>query len=236
MSSNGIADYCDTECRLLAKMVEKFRTMCLECEKIILEKTGRPIKLWDVRAPEGAGRLAARMHETAGTPQRLRCRWDRNTRKAVLSARQGVTYLPKRDPEFAAMINWAYYGGRFEISRVGLIKASTSEPGLKIYNYDLNSAYPAGMLHLPCPICTTWHELPIGERPPRGSLYLAEIVFDHPKTAICCAFPSVLKTGSCAGLIRGAVLIGRWKSTRLSNTWERRCIYAGMDRKEMLRP
>lgn len=162
---------------------------------ISLEKTRRAIKLWDAKHPEGAGRLAARMHETAGTPQRRRYRWDRNAQKAVLSEKRGVTYLPERDLAFAAMVNWAYYGGRFEISRVGLIKASTSELGLKIYNYDINSAYPAGMLHLPCPICTTWRELPAAEKPPRGSLYLAEIVFDHPKTAIWCSFPVRTKSG-----------------------------------------
>jgi hypothetical protein len=37
----------------------------------------------------------------------------------------------------------AYFGGRFEVSRVGCINQ-------KVYEYDIQSAYPTAMLHLPC--------------------------------------------------------------------------------------
>ncbi len=41
------------------------------------------------------------------------------------------------------LANMAYYGGRFEITRTGLL----DQP---VYEYDIGSAYPDGMRYLPC--------------------------------------------------------------------------------------
>lgn len=47
--------------------------------------------------------------------------------------------------------NMAYYGGRFEITRTGLIRE-------KVYEYDIRSAYPAAMRSLPCLHHGEWKE------------------------------------------------------------------------------
>jgi len=72
----------------------------------------------------GAGKLAAALHTTHKTPRR---------KELELIVQ----------PEVEALANMAYYGGRFEISRVGYIKQ-------KVYEYDIRSAYPDAMRRLPC--------------------------------------------------------------------------------------
>jgi hypothetical protein len=68
----GIMDYCDTECMLLAKMMMKFRKVCLKCEAIVNAKFAalweRELALWSRKSPEGAGSLASEMHRSMGTP------------------------------------------------------------------------------------------------------------------------------------------------------------------------
>lgn len=49
----------------------------------------------------------------------------------------------------------AYFGGRFEVSRVGHINQT-------VYEYDIQSAYPTAMLSLPCFCDGKWHN--IGQR------------------------------------------------------------------------
>jgi hypothetical protein len=78
----------------------------------------------------GAGALAGALHKKNGTP-----------RRAELEA-----ILPQGLIEFADM---AYYGGRFEISRVGKIKGP-------VWEYDIRSAYPAAMHDLPCLLHGRW--------------------------------------------------------------------------------
>jgi hypothetical protein len=107
-----IMNYNVKECRLLATMMGKFRDSTRECESELLKIfPERQIKLWPSR-PSGAGYMAARMHETAGTPKRPRDR----------PAKIPSSYLPERPPELEAAANHAYYGGRFEISRTGEIR------------------------------------------------------------------------------------------------------------------
>jgi hypothetical protein len=85
---------------------------------------------------------------------------------------------PERDPQFEIAANAAYYGGRFETSAIGPI------PG-PIHQYDLRSAYPAAMLHLPCPLHTRWEHRPRAKRLPDGGLYLAKVSFAHPDVPWC---------------------------------------------------
>jgi len=182
----GIIDYCETECRLLAAMMDKLRATCLDGEVALEEKTGQALKLWP-KDPQGAGTMAARLHKSAKTPQRRRYRIDYRTGEARPVNAKGVIYMPEHDPDFMSYAKWGYYGGRFEVSRAGLLGT--------VYNYDINSAYPANMVGLPCPLCTKWRELPKGTEPPPGVRYLAEVVFDHPDDAVWCGLPVRMKDG-----------------------------------------
>lgn len=51
--------------------------------------------------------------------------------------------------EMRRAVHSAFFGGRFECSRIGPI------PG-PVYNYDISSAYPYHILHLPCLACGSW--------------------------------------------------------------------------------
>ena len=85
---------------------------------------------------------------------------------------------PPRDEDFELAANHGYYGGRFEVSRIGLI------PG-PVYQYDLRSAYPAAMRFLPCPLHTHWTHRSIARSLPTNKLYLARVVFEHPDGPWC---------------------------------------------------
>lgn len=82
------------------------------------------------RSWSGAGKLAAALHAKHNTPKGSVC----------------AQTVPV---EVEAMANMAYYGGRFEISRVGAINQ-------KVYEYDIRSAYPAAMRDLPCLLHGRW--------------------------------------------------------------------------------
>lgn len=71
---------------------------------------------------EGAGWLATRMYDLHNNPKRK------------------DTVLPD---DIAPLADQAYYGGRFEVLRLGRIPR-------RIYDYDINSAYPSNMAELPC--------------------------------------------------------------------------------------
>jgi len=70
----------------------------------------------------GAGKIAKALHASNRTPK-----------MADLD-------IP---PEAADMASMAYYGGRFEVTRIGLINQ-------QVHEYDIRSAYPSAMLSLPC--------------------------------------------------------------------------------------
>lgn len=81
------------------------------------------------RTWNGAGKLASALHALHHTP-----------RKSDLGD------IPSGVGDYA---NMAYYGGRFEITRVGQINQ-------KVYEYDICSAYPDAMRYLPCLSHGTW--------------------------------------------------------------------------------
>lgn len=109
----------------------------------------------------GAGWISGALHDMHKSPKRIE-----ETRP------QGLNISARR----------AYYGGRFEVTRVGHIAGP-------VYEYDINSAYPRAMLDLPCPHHTQWQEFFPGERPPAGSIYVAEITFAHKRGVPLCGFP-----------------------------------------------
>jgi hypothetical protein len=85
---------------------------------------------------------------------------------------------PERDRQFEAAANLAYYGGRFETSRIGQIPET-------VYQYDLRSAYPAAMHHLPCPLHTRWEHKPHARHLPENGIHLAKVSFSHPDDPWC---------------------------------------------------
>lgn len=82
--------------------------------------------------------------------------------------------IPKRkeyglDPEFLDYANSAYYGGRFELFKTGVVR--------NVHEYDINSAYPYAMQSLPCLLHGAWNK---GTGcPDRRSLYVAFVRFEN---------------------------------------------------------
>jgi hypothetical protein len=185
MLDDETIEYCQLECKLLAELMTKFRNTMLTAERRYFADTGNKLRLWSDN-PYGAGSIAQEMFASARVPKRPRPdKHPQNIDTAV--------YSPLRPRAFNNMLVMAYYGGRFEISRTGHI------PG-PIYEYDIHSAYPAAMAHLPCPLHTQWAFSE--ERPPTGSLYVGLIEFGHPSNSWC-GFPWRTKQGGLLFPING---------------------------------
>lgn len=103
----------------------------------------------------GAGWLSARLHAKHGTPKRETL---------------------KRVAPLEAMAIRSYYGGRFEITTVGKVNGT-------IYEYDLNSAYPAAMLELPCSLHANWKRFR-GDAAPKGATFVAQVSFNHEASSM----------------------------------------------------
>lgn len=140
-------------------IAQEERDYCrLECEYLaeLMERLRKYCEVAAIRPRtwNGAGKLASALHKREGTP-----RADGPQLRA----------LPPGVQDFA---NMAYYGGRFEITRTGMI----DQP---VYEHDIRSAYPDGMRLLPCLEHGRW-------RAARGSdfdgarLYVASVKFNHP--------------------------------------------------------
>lgn len=82
--------------------------------------------------------------------------------------------------EAMSMARDAYYGGRFEITAVGSIRR-------KIYQYDINSAYPATIRALPCLVHGGWKRSQ--DTTPRRSLYVARVDFSHKASTFLGTLP-----------------------------------------------
>lgn len=103
------------------------------------------------RTWSGAGKLAAALHKQRNTPTRDEC---------ALWVGDHVDHLA----------NMAYYGGRFEITRTGMI----SEP---VYEYDIRSAYPDAMRSLPCLRHGEWRRANAKELKTTDKLFVAPVNF-----------------------------------------------------------
>jgi hypothetical protein len=159
-----IQRYCETECRLLAAIMTQFRQAC---EEPNLPVAMRPSKY------RGAGYVAARMLQSRKFPPRKP-----NKRSPKQEIQRPLS------PEMEEVARGAYYSGHFEISRTGYI-------GEHIFFYDCNSAYPAKLQHLPCPVHTQWRSVGC----PTNSLFAAELLFQHPADSIWCGFPFRTENG-----------------------------------------
>lgn len=118
----------------------------------------------------GSGKLAAYLHNANHTI----------TRAALLDK------LPVSLMNFAQD---AYYGGRFEVTRVGDIPACVEA--------DINSAYPDAMRSLPCLEHGTWQRVtPLWLRnAPPDALFVADVTFRHPDDIPLCGLPIRHKAG-----------------------------------------
>lgn len=149
----------------------------LECDLLarVMEKFREYAKEADIvpRSWNGAGKLAKKMHHDHGTPERK----DLNVSN-----------------EAAAFFNYAYYGGRFEITRTGLIEGD-------VFEYDICSAYPAAMRGLPCVFHGEWRPLSKSELKnlPKNRIYVCNGDFcstaDNDRFGRINAFPVRTKTG-----------------------------------------
>ena len=193
--TDEIKEYCTLECRLLAMLMEKFRETCTE--------VGIRPREWS-----GAGELAAALFKKHGIPKRPLTPGERAAHQTSASPRRR-----ERDPQFEIAANSAYYGGRFEISRLGFLKGP-------IYEYDIHSAYPAQMRNLPCPLHTRWEHKPRAGRLPQGEIYLAKVCFNHPD-GLWCGLPFRGKGGGLYWPRQGT---GWYWSNEIETV--RRCLHA----------
>ena len=133
----------------------------------------------------GAGWLAAALLEKHGVPKRPLSAKEKSEIAARPPSEKRKPTKPRRserDPQFEIVANNAYYGGRFEISRIGAIRGP-------VYEYDLQSAYCAATLKLPCPLHSRWEHRPRATKLPHGELCLAKVSFSHPDRSLWCGFP-----------------------------------------------
>jgi hypothetical protein len=90
-------------------------------------------------------------------------------------------------PDVLDLAHAAYYGGRFETTWVGRLPAT--------WEHDINSAYPAAMLDLPCLQHGTWHRT-AGKRLAKcKDLFVARVAFTHPPAQFLCGLPFRSKQG-----------------------------------------
>lgn len=180
--TQGIKDYCGLETIMLAALMERLRAAC--------HASGIKPAQWS-----GAGKLAAYLHlkHKTITAEALRGR---------LELKHGLVDAA----DLLDHANRAYYGGRFETTRVGEVGPC--------YEYDINSAYPSALRSLPCLQHGTWQKVTplwLANAPP-GALFCADVHFIHPKTNALCGLPVRGKEGFLAWPIEGN---GTYWSTEL---------------------
>ncbi len=150
-----------------ARMTRGVRDYCkLECalEARMMETLRAACTACGIKPADwsGAGRLAEAMHRDHGTMTKQRLH----------------TWVPSGVLGFAQA---AYYGGRFECVHVGRIRKP-------VYEHDINSAYPAAMLKLPCLEHGTWEYCSADQiselyrRDPKA-LFVAQVAFDHSRNS-----------------------------------------------------
>jgi hypothetical protein len=157
-----IMAYCADECRLLARLMEDFRDKVEHVEQL----TGKKIR---PRTWNGPGKMASSLFR----------------QEEIMRREEAEKLLPI---DLRGMAQAAYYGGRFEIGRIGFIDAPC-------YGHDINSAYPAAAQRLPCLAHGTWRVATATELTARFadpgdcSTFVAKARFFHPKTATWCGLP-----------------------------------------------
>jgi hypothetical protein len=159
----------------------------------------------------GAGKIAAFLHQQNGT----------------LRAKELAKLAPAG---LIRMAHAAYYGGRFEITRAGLIAQNCFEQ-------DINSAYPDAMRSLPCLDHGRWRWTGGAElrQAPVDAIFVAPVRFSHPREQFLCGLPfRSAKDGRLSwprlgggvywsSEIRSAERLGATCELRAGWLYERRC-------------
>src|SRR5271163_2157680 len=133
-----IKNYCGLECMKLAEMMKR----------VIQAHRDAGLQL---TAFNGAGSTGAAMLEKMNARAFIKRRW---TPTKSLSGGKVVKGKPKwldlsYEPHLKDAISRAFFGGRFEVSRVG--------PYLgPVWSYDISSAYPYAICFLPCLVHGSW--------------------------------------------------------------------------------
>ncbi len=143
-----IKSYCQKECQYLAVAMHKFREIVLAGNAALQERL--PNVSLIPRDWQGPGPMTQRLLASLGIPKR--------------------DDLPEHDPEFMEAARASFSAGRTEIALTGRIDGP-------VYAYDLNSAYPAAILQLPCQRHTRWCKV---TEPAPGSLYFARLSWKQP--------------------------------------------------------
>lgn len=132
------------EVRMLARLMENFRDVCTSLNI--------PVRTW-----QGPGNIASALFRKYNVP--------RKSAKSVVGehVRIHLDY-----PAVRQMGNDAYYGGRFEACKYGIID-------VPVYQYDINSAYANTYRSLPCMVHGKW-EL-VDSQPDEG-IYFGKIAYD----------------------------------------------------------
>jgi hypothetical protein len=125
----------------------------MEKFRLSCETAGIRPRTWN-----GAGKLAAALHTAHKTLER-----------------SAVEILVPHEARVMAAA--AYYGGRFEVAKIGAIDGP-------VYEYDINSAYPAAMRRLPCLEHGEWKKArpETLKRVSPNDLYIADLSFDHSRS------------------------------------------------------
>jgi len=116
---------------------------------------------------QGPGHLASAMLEAHGVPRR-----------------ESIPILANKD--FYNLALAGYYGGRFETTAAGPVRTP-------IYQYDINSAYPAILKTLPCLIHGSWKQ---SKTRPVSGLWFGNIYFNHDAPRYLYNLPFRLKNGN----------------------------------------
>jgi hypothetical protein len=115
--------------------------------------------------------------------------------------------------ECMSMARDAYYGGRFEVTGIGSFRR-------KIFQYDINSAYPAVIRHLPCLVHGAWTKQ--SSIRDGSSLYVAKVEFTHPGGRFLGTLPVRSKYGNISYPQRGS---GTYWSVELEAAKRSGCMF-----------
>jgi hypothetical protein len=157
---------------VFSSITPEVREYCrLECELLadLMEEFRRVCHASGLRPRtwNGAGKISAFLH----------------TEHETITAAALETLVPRQVRQMAAD---AYYGGRFEVTRIGEV------PG-PVHEADIGSAYPSAMRDLPCLLHGAWHQF--WGRPPGCSPHVAYVMFSHAVERPICGLPIRQKDG-----------------------------------------
>jgi hypothetical protein len=128
-------------------------------------KVCRAAELKPDKTWNGYGKIAAACHQRHGT----------------MTTKRLVEIVPAHAIE---MCQQSYYAGRSEINRIGRIKGP-------IWESDLNSAFAAAMVDLPCLEHGTWRRATAEQlkTAPKGALFVCPVRYEHPPSQVMCGHP-----------------------------------------------